>query len=324
MAEISNMFNKNRMNLGEKIPLDTPLVIQLEASGFCNLESCFCPCGNDDTRKLMPQDIMDEESFDLFIKQCLEFPQAIKVLRFIGIGEPLVNPKIVNFVKKAKESKAFERVEITSNGLLLTKELSDELIRAGLDVLLVSLESTDERRFKKIANRNVDLGKLKENLQYFYYHENESKLYIKTTDLGVENKEEFYKEYGPFCDYIYVEKIIENWPEFLAGATEGAVRYQIDEYQKSKKVCIQPFKLLCLAANGDVMPCSVDWKRILKLGNIKEESLLSIWNGDRRKNLLLSLLKDEKCPFCSHCNYNVQNQPDDIDDYIDKIIRRLG
>lgn len=52
--------------------------------------------------------------------------------------------------------------------------------------------------------------------------------------------------------------------------------------------------------------------------------MLSIWNGDRRKNLLLSLLKDEKCPFCSHCNYNVQNQPDDIDDYIDKIIRRLG
>lgn len=59
MAIYSNMFNPDRINLGEAIPLATPLSIQLETSGYCNLECKFCPCGDADARKHLPQDYYD-------------------------------------------------------------------------------------------------------------------------------------------------------------------------------------------------------------------------------------------------------------------------
>ena len=101
------------------------------------------------------------------------------------------------------------------------------------------------------------------------------------------------------------------------------VKKETEQYQKAKRICIQPFKLLCLAANGDVMPCSVDWKRKLLLGNINNCSLVDIWKGKKREELLMSLLKEEPCSLCSHCGYSIQNQPDDIDDYKAEIIDRL-
>lgn len=328
MAKISNMFNPNRINLGESIPLDTPLVIQLETSGFCNLECKFCPCGDAEVRKILKQDIMAEALFDVFIEQCKAFPDIIKILRIIGVGEPLVNQKIASFVSKAKACGAFEKVEITTNGVLLDAKLSDDLIAAGLDVLLVSLEATNKERFYEVTGKNVEVLALKKNLEYFFSHRKTTKLYIKTTDLAVADlpggDEAFLEEYGEICDYIYVEKVIENWPEFHAGALSGSVRYSEDAYQRRKQVCVQPFKLLCVAANGDVMPCSVDWKRALLLGNIKETSLQNIWNGRKMKSLRCALLKMKPCNFCSACGYTVQNQPDNIDEYRESILRRIG
>ncbi len=325
MAIISNMYNSNRMNLGIQIPLTTPLVIQLETSGYCNLECSFCPCGNPHSRGLMKQDIMTEDLFDTFVKQCLDFENPIKVLRIIGIGEPLINKNIAGFVKKAKDSGAFERVEITSNGVLLDKKLTNSLIENKLDTLLVSLEGLTNEKYYEVTKRNIDVAKLWSNLSYFFEksRNTNTKLYIKTISASVDNQEEFLNKFGQICDYIYIEKIIENWPEFKSGATDNAIRYRNREYQNTKKVCIQPFKLLCVAANGDVMPCSVDWKRVNILGNIVDNHLRDIWEGEKLKQLRLSLLEQKQKPICQICKYTLQNQPDDIDDYISDIIARI-
>lgn len=325
MAIVSNMYNPNRINLGERIPLSTPLVIQLEASGYCNLECEFCPCGDENARKYLKQDIMSLELFEKFVDQCKEFEEPIKVLRVIGIGEPLLNKNVSTFVRIAKESGAFERVEITTNGILLSKDLSDSLIENGLDTLLVSLEATSNEKFFEIAKRNIDVQKIKENLSYFYKKSRDTitKLYIKTVNVAIDDSKAFLGEYSQICDYIYVENIIENWPGLGHEIKKDAVRYEETVYLTKKKVCIQPFKLLCVSANGDVVPCCVDWKRELKIGNIKEMPIKKIWNGDALRGIMKGLLKQKPYDICKKCKYRLQNQPDDIDDYIDDIICRM-
>ncbi len=325
MAITNNMFNPNRINLGETIPLSSPLVIQLETSGFCNLKCVFCPCGNDSFGAII-KDTMTPETFNLFLMQCKEFPDKIKALRIIGIGEPLMNKHLPEFVVAAKQSGIFEKVEITSNGVLLTPELSDALIAGGLDSLIISLEAIDKNKFHEICGVHVDLDKIHENLKYYYEHKVDGLLYIKTTNYAFEleeEKERFVTEYGGICDYIYVENVIENWPEFSAGTNGDSVRYEMEQYQTQKRVCVQPFKLLCLAANGDVMPCSVDWKRKLKVGNIYNEKLSEIWNGLQLRNLRISLLEQKICDYCKKCSYTKSNQPDDIDAYSEEILKRL-
>lgn len=325
MAKIGNLFNPSRINLGEEIPLNTPLVIQLETCGFCNLKCKFCPGGAADSGII--RDMMLIETFELFLAQCREFPEKIKILRIIGIGEPLLNRNIAEFVSEAKRSGVFEKVEITTNGTLLTRELSDKLIDAGLDTLLVSLEATDESKYEKIAGVHVQLNELYGNLEYFFKRSrNKCILYIKTMDLAIDTeseREEFYDKWGEICDEIQIEHAYENWPEFQAGTDGNSVRFDLEQYKNTKNVCVQPFKLLCLAANGDVMPCSVDWKRTLLLGNIYQTRLVQIWNGEQLRKLRTSLLKTELCEYCRGCSVSKSNQPDDIDEYAQRIFSRL-
>lgn len=270
---------------------------------------------------------MSAETFKLFLTQCREFPEKIKILRIIGIGEPLLNRNVAEFVSEAKQSGLFEKVEITTNGTVLTRKLSDELIDAGLDTLLVSLEATDESIFEKIAGVSVRLNELYDNLEYYFKRSrNKCILYIKTSDLALETeseREEFYEKWGGICDEIQIEHVYENWPEFHAGSGGNTVRFDLEQYQNAKKVCVQPFKLLCLAANGDVMPCSVDWKRTLLLGNIHQIRLSQIWNGDLLRKLRISLLGTELCRYCRACSVTKSNQPDNIDEYAQKILTRL-
>ena len=57
---------------------------------------------------------------------------------FGGYGEPLAHPEIVTMVASAKSAGA--RVELITNGTMLTPELSRRIISAGLDRLWVSLD----------------------------------------------------------------------------------------------------------------------------------------------------------------------------------------
>ncbi len=325
MAEYGIMLNKKRVNLGEEIPLATPFIIQLEVTGRCNLKCSFCPVNDKAVQKFMHRDDMTEETFDEFLRQCKEFGQPIKVLRFIGNGEPLLNKNIVSFVHKAKMSECFNRIEITSNGTLLNKKLSKELIEAGLDTLKISLEAIDETSFYDIAGVHINLVQLYQELEFFYSIRSNCKLYIKTTDIALkteERRKQFISEYEKICDYIFIETITDIWPEYTT-STEKKQRYEQHKIPRAP-VCIQPFDLMNITADGTVEPCCADWKRELSLGNISENTLFSIWNGKKLKSLRLKLLNKEMGVPCKKCGFPSVSQNDYIDNSIDQILERLG
>jgi MoaA/NifB/PqqE/SkfB family radical SAM enzyme len=102
MAQVSDMRNVDRVNLADKIPLSTPFVIQVEPTTSCNLKCVFCPI-NDKTISIK-KETMKLKTFMKMVDQCREFPQAIKFLRFIGIGEPLLNKDLPEMISYAKQS----------------------------------------------------------------------------------------------------------------------------------------------------------------------------------------------------------------------------
>jgi sulfatase maturation enzyme AslB (radical SAM superfamily) len=61
MAERGIKGNTNRIRLEEHIPLDTPLHVFLDASSVCNFRCSFCPHGNGEAAKVMPQTVMPVE-----------------------------------------------------------------------------------------------------------------------------------------------------------------------------------------------------------------------------------------------------------------------
>ena len=57
---------------------------------------------------------------------------------FGGFGEPLIHPNIVEMLERAK--KIAQRVELITNGLLLSEQMAREFIRIGLDTVWFSVD----------------------------------------------------------------------------------------------------------------------------------------------------------------------------------------
>lgn len=109
-------------------------VNSIETSSKCNLACQYCMAK--DQAKYRRTGIMSLATF----KKALEWVRYFsnkgtqKELNLFGIGEPLLNPNIVEMVKLAREVVPLKyRVHMNTNGLKLTEELAFSLKNAGLN-----------------------------------------------------------------------------------------------------------------------------------------------------------------------------------------------
>lgn len=114
--------------------------VYVELTSRCNL-SCLT-CIRNSWQETLGD--MNDQLFNLLLDSLMHLHSRPDV--FIGgFGEPLVFPDIAGKVAKLKS--AARKVELITNGMLLTKELSRELLLAGLDVLWVSIDGATPEHF---------------------------------------------------------------------------------------------------------------------------------------------------------------------------------
>ncbi|XP_019875734.2 molybdenum cofactor biosynthesis protein 1 isoform X1 [Aethina tumida] len=82
---------------------------------------------------------------DLFVSE------GVTKIRLTG-GEPTVRKDLVDIITQLKQLKGLETVAMTTNGLVLTRQLVP-LQRAGLDILNISLDTLKKDRYEKITRR---------------------------------------------------------------------------------------------------------------------------------------------------------------------------
>jgi radical SAM protein with 4Fe4S-binding SPASM domain len=71
---------------------------------------------------------------------------------------------------------------------------------------------------------------------------------------------------------------VEIRPFFPWTEKELADLGEYDKYPPGMP-CPFPWQYLVVQWNGDVVPCCRDFNAVNKVGNVREESLLDIWNG---------------------------------------------
>ncbi len=133
--------------------------LYLEPTTRCNLRCRACVR----TAWDLPQGDMDRAVFD----QLLAGLQAADVqVRMVlaGFGEPLSHPEVSAWVGRA--SRAGHRVELVTNGTLLTPHLARALAQAGLAGLWVSLDGAKEDVYSD-ARQGGDFPDVVANLRAF-------------------------------------------------------------------------------------------------------------------------------------------------------------
>lgn len=75
----------------------------------------------------------------------------LEALILNGIGEPLLNPHLAEFIRKAKQlMPATGWIGFQSNGLLLTNLRAISLVEAGLDRICLSMDAASPETFRKV------------------------------------------------------------------------------------------------------------------------------------------------------------------------------
>ncbi len=130
--------------------------LYLEPTTACNLSCRTC------IRKVWedPEEIMRAETFARIIEDLPQLP-SLKRIVFTGFGEPLSHPRIVDMIEAVRERDV--AVTIGTNGLLLDRQLARELIRLGIDRLVVSLDGVQSETYADI--RGVPVSPVIENIR---------------------------------------------------------------------------------------------------------------------------------------------------------------
>lgn len=137
------LIDEGGSNLRLRRPVTYLSKVYVEPTNRCNLECRICIRNNWDG----PLGQMSSETF-LRIVEGLKLFSPSPTVFFGGFGEPLAHPDIAEMVAQAKALGS--RVELVTNGTLLTKERSRQLIDAGLDMLWVSLDGATPESYADV------------------------------------------------------------------------------------------------------------------------------------------------------------------------------
>lgn len=312
----------SRTKLSEALPLDTPYMIQMFPTYACNFRCNFCIHALDRSQHGYISDCTSM-NMDLY-RKCIDdmksFPRKLKMLRFAAIGEPLLHPQIAQMIAYAKQADIADSVDIVTNGALLTHELSDALIEAGLDRLRISVEGLSSEDYRTNANADLDFSKFVDQIRYFYEHCKNTHIYIKIIDYMVskpDQKEKFFQTFQSICHSIAIEHLTPTIAEIDYEKISGGQKNdkpQNGEQLLHVEVCPQPFYMMQINSDGKVVPCcSMKYPAIL--GDVNEQSVTDIWTGINFQQFRSKMLESREIAssVCKACNlYLYDMHPEDI------------
>ncbi len=333
MAEIKPNYDTSRQRLADIIPLAHPFTIYIEQTKFCNFKCYYCMhATHDKANGVFSQKghVMQHMDFELYQKLIEQLGiLGIKRIVFSGLGEPLMNPDFPNFVKYAVDAGIAERIEVLTNGLLLTPAYSDALIAAGITNINISIQGIDALTYQHVCGAKIDFDGFVQNLTYLYQHKGKCQIYIKSIDAVLkteQDKEKFFGIFSPIADRVYVEHLVvmQQAVDELWNTVDQVRNLYGENFDQNRQVCAQCFYFLQAGVDGYVYPCSIPGLgKEFSIGNIQDNTLQEIWNGEKRKQHLRMMLsfKREKIEQCRNCScFNCINDPME---YLDADAKRL-
>ncbi len=237
-------------------------------------------------------------------------------------------------VRMAKEAGIADRIEIITNASLLTRELSDELIDAGVTNLRVSLQGISSESYRQTSGADLDFDAFVKQLEYFHLagKPKSARLFVKTMDCSLKPGEEdlFYRLFDDKASRMHVERVMPVYDGVEATQALGSGR--TDRYgvpHKPRLVCPLPFFSMAVWPDGEISSCDAIYKSSI-LGNVNcgETTLKQAFTGARNRAFQINLLRGSKnsIPGCSKCCApdDVSHPMDELDDAAPDLILRYA
>ena len=315
MAEVKSSVDTKRQKIADIVPLDSPLSMYIEPTRACNFKCFYCMhstrgvAGGELEKMGFAIGHMDMELFDKLVRDIMEFPQQPKRICFSGLGEPLANKNLPEMIGKLRGAGFSGRIDVISNGSLLTHEMSDALIEAGISRIQISVQGLTDEKYREVSGVDIAMSQILDNISYFYEHEKEATIYVKIIDSILEDEEDrkrFFDMFENICDTIFVEHLVVMQQQMGDhGGRVDTTKNLMGECVAPREVCGVMFYFLQVNIDGETFPCSTPGlTNSFSMGNAKEKTLKEIWDGQKRNDLIRTNLIEgyTAIPVCDNCS----------------------
>lgn len=143
--------------------------VEIETTTICNRKCDYCP----NSTIGRPAGYMDEKLFYKIIDELSTLGYSGRVSPHF-YGEPLMDKRIVRFIRYMREKLPKAYIKLFTNGDLLTYDLFNELSDAGVDIFRIAQHS--EKASKTIVDTLSKLDKevKKKKIEYIKYYNNKN------------------------------------------------------------------------------------------------------------------------------------------------------
>ena len=290
-----------KMIVPKLINYEYPINYNIETTNACNLNCKMCPRRDSDR----PVGFMSFKLFKKIIDEAKKYgPMGFSLHKD---GEPLLHPKLFQMIDYIKKANHKNTIYLATNGILLDEEKAKRILELGVDKVNISIGAARKETFKELKGINA-LEKVENNVRQIIKLRAEGK-YKTEIRVQIIKMKETIKEVDKFKNIWKKYPVkVEIW-DFLnwGGARENNLGNSAGNGAKPKKryPCYALWFSPAINWDGQVSLCCMDWNKKLIIGNVNNQCLSDIWQGEKLKKYRALHLqgKCNQIPVCDKCNY---------------------
>lgn len=303
-----------------------PRAIEVETTTYCNLKCVMC----EHTYWKEKNQRMNYKQFRYILDQ---FPK-LSWIGMTGIGSSFLNPDYIKMVMLVKKRNIY--LEIYDHFDLLDEKISRQLIEAGVDRVIVSMDAATRKTYEKIRI-NANFERVIKNIRTLYVLKKKMKAHYPEITYHFIISKLNIGEILPYIDLvkelssgentsIYFTSILHPFEEIKEIAVQVPDSLVERAEEKAKKLGIKiawnrsvprekepitkcnewimPF----IFVDGTVVPCCAgleanrrDYQRKTSMGNIFKPPFSEIWNNPKYRVLRQMIHEGKTPPACQHC-----------------------
>jgi radical SAM protein with 4Fe4S-binding SPASM domain len=219
-------------------------------------------------------------------------------------GESLLHPRLEEVASVLRDRGA--ELMLSTNASLLDSARIDMLLRMDLALIVFSIDAFHEETYNQIRHGG-DFQSIQRNIFSFLERKPAGGRPLTQAQLvlGTQTLEEvlefiwFWAQTN--VDSVHIKRYSTRGGKLFM--PEGARPSHPTEHGNCHKACFDPWSNVIIRVDGTVVPCCTDFNGELTLGNINENTLEEIWNGEPAQSLRRAHLTGVNLPeICRQCS----------------------
>lgn len=273
---------------GGEVATLLPVTAEIELTAHCQLNCPFCRTGVDLRKKYkdIPRGLLSRDS----LLRILEQIPSLHMISMYNWGEPFLHPHVIDMVRIVKEHGKY--CELSTNMQLMSDELAQGLIDAGLDRLRISCDGTTQEAYEAYRRG----GRLDKVIEHSRLLAEKKRAAGRITPVMIfqmvvnrfnEHQADAMLDFARDAGADMVERIgicpaTPEGSQLLDHFAPSDPRFPRYTPTNALTGCRQPWRHVSIDWNGDVYTCcNPSGIKRYTMGNITEAPFEEIWNNQR-------------------------------------------